>query len=212
VLHSIHKKKRTFWVILFSKMSRNRNRNWCFTINNYSLNDIDLMEGCGEFATYLFQEEKGENGTPHLQGYIEFKDAKTLSSLKKIHPTAHWEKRLGSRKQAIAYCCKKDSRNGEIYTNKESWKLENIEINIEDLIDEERKKHTGFSMYEAAEAGRLEWESHPMNNVPLYQDINIRNSNFAYARLETVRSGSPAPGDGGAPPDSRSPSGRPADV
>lgn len=92
-------------------MDQNKSRSWVFTLNNYSederLSLIDIIQS--EQVVYgVFGKEVGENGTPHLQGYIEFKSPRMLSGLKKnVNGRAHWEKRMGSKQQAAAYC-KKD--------------------------------------------------------------------------------------------------------
>ncbi len=59
---------------------------------------------------FVFQKEKAESGTPHYQGYIEFKLAVALSGLKKINPKAHWSPRRAARSFARQYCMKEDSR------------------------------------------------------------------------------------------------------
>lgn len=59
----------------------------------------------------IWQVEKGENGTPHWQGYITFNNAKKLTFLKnRCSRTAHWEPRKGTHKQAVEYCSKEDTR------------------------------------------------------------------------------------------------------
>lgn len=78
---------------------------WVFTLNNYTDDDKPLEWPC-EYVIY--QKEKGASGTPHLQGYVEFKTNKRLSAVRKICSTAHWETRKGTQEQAIDYCTKKD--------------------------------------------------------------------------------------------------------
>lgn len=96
-----------------------RSRNWCFTVNNYEEKDIAQMEHIkGEF---IFQEEIGEQGTPHLQGFVKFPNALTLKGVRKIHNKAHWEKAKGTIFQNISYCTKEESNNGKIYSNMD-WK------------------------------------------------------------------------------------------
>jgi hypothetical protein len=62
----------------------------------------------------IFQEEIGENNTPHLQGFIAFKTRKRLTQLKKWIPEAHFEVARGSPEENKAYCSKVESRYGEI--------------------------------------------------------------------------------------------------
>jgi len=90
----------------------NQSLKWCFTINNYDLNNVEHLEQkfnniCKKF---VFQQEIGEEcGTPHIQGCCWFSKRKRLSELKKIHPTAHWE-RCKSWKHSVLYCSKQDTR------------------------------------------------------------------------------------------------------
>lgn len=80
-------------------------RSYCFVLNNFSPEDCDVLTGCVS-TYYVIGQEVGESGTPHLQGYIVFKDAKTMSALKKLLPKAHWETTKGSPKRASDYCKK----------------------------------------------------------------------------------------------------------
>lgn len=95
----------------------NSSKKWCFTFNNYTQENIEQLLSCfiGS-AKYIFQEETGENGTPHLQGAVEF-DTK-CRPLEKIKFTKkiHWEK-CKDWKASVAYCSKEDTRTGKIYTN-----------------------------------------------------------------------------------------------
>jgi len=92
-----------------------RHRAWVFTINNYtSAHEVHLQQGMtppGPAWSYIvYGREKGASGTPHLQGYVEFKNAVTLRSAKKHlnAPTAHLEVRRGTAAEADAYCRKED--------------------------------------------------------------------------------------------------------
>lgn len=59
-----------------------------------------------DYLYAIVGREKGEQGTPHLQGFCHFKARKRLTALKKIFPRAHWEKARGSDKDNEAYCSK----------------------------------------------------------------------------------------------------------
>lgn len=83
-------------------------RGWCFTINNYTNNDIEYLNTCLAYQYIIYGKEVGENGTPHLQGYIHFKSAKKFTTTKKLLQRAHIEPRKGSIDQAIEYCKKEN--------------------------------------------------------------------------------------------------------
>lgn len=86
---------------------------WCFTYNNYKIEHMELLEMTFKKmdCAYIFQEEVGgddeENpGTPHLQGYMEFRGRRGRWSELKLPKQIHWEKRKGSRAQNVQYCSK----------------------------------------------------------------------------------------------------------
>nr|QJI53392.1 MAG: replication-associated protein [Circoviridae sp.] len=84
-------------------------RRWCFTLNNPTDDDNQLVATAlrpDEFHYAIVGREKGEQGTPHLQGYLHFKQKKRLSALKKILPRAHFERARGSDHDNEAYCSK----------------------------------------------------------------------------------------------------------
>lgn len=94
-------------------------KNWVFTLNNYTESDIEhLIDAFGAKLTrYVFQEELGEEGTPHLQGAVSFKKKMRMNECKLFNKKIHWEIMRGKPSEAYAYCCKEDTRNGELFTN-----------------------------------------------------------------------------------------------
>ncbi len=109
-----------------------RKRNWFFTLNNYTPEDIvDIPKWFEAQKTlWVFQEEIGDNGTPHLQGCVMFNNAKKLTEMKRGIPRAHWEV-CRNKKAAVAYCTKVATRAGEIYTN-----MPNIRPLIDPLVNQ----------------------------------------------------------------------------
>lgn len=87
-------------------------RNVCFTINNYTDSEYETVLGT-DCKYIVVGKEVGENGTPHLQGYIEFNGVKRFTTLKAMWPRAHFEKRKGTAQQAAEYCMK----DGKYYEN-----------------------------------------------------------------------------------------------
>lgn len=89
-----------------------RLRNFCFTWNNYPADYEQVLRSIP--AKYIvFGEEKGESGTPHIQGYCELKAQTSFEVIKKKLPKAHIEPRKGSPQQAADYC-KKDGKFKEV--------------------------------------------------------------------------------------------------
>lgn len=87
-----------------------RGLNWIFTLNNYTTEEVDFIRQVQQSNTIIrfliFGFEVGEQGTPHLQGYLELCQKKTLASMRRILPRCHLEIRRGSQSQAIEYCQK----------------------------------------------------------------------------------------------------------
>lgn len=87
-----------------------RLRNTCFTLNNYSELSVKQLIDVAKHVKYIvWGKEIGEEGTPHLQGYIELKQPKTISALNKMigwSSKPHYEPRGGTAKQAAGYCKK----------------------------------------------------------------------------------------------------------
>lgn len=83
-----------------------RSRNWCFTINNYTINDVNQLKEI-KYKYIVLGDEVGELGTPHIQGFVHFENALSFDSLKKKLPkTTHIEKCKGTPDQNITYCKK----------------------------------------------------------------------------------------------------------
>lgn len=135
-----------------------KSRNWCFTLNNYTVEELTQITQRFRNEKYLFQEEVGEQKTPHLQGVIGFKNARSFNSVKKLIPRAHIEV-CRSFAASVLYCSKEDTRVGTIYSNfdyskytkkvehkKKKWEptKENIQKEIQEMlvwIDEDMKKN-----------------------------------------------------------------------
>lgn len=83
-------------------------RNICFTINNYTTLDVinckALFREKGKYM--IIGYEVGESGTPHIQGYTEFKGQQTFEKIKHYLSRAHIESRRGTPQEASDYCKK----------------------------------------------------------------------------------------------------------
>lgn len=85
-------------------------RRWCFTINNYTDDDIAKIVFFCEDQNVKFciiGFETGNQGTPHVQGYVNAGRPVRLHWLRQhLLPTCHFESARGSESQNIAYCSK----------------------------------------------------------------------------------------------------------
>lgn len=87
-------------------VANKRVRNWCFTLNNYSQDDIEKVKAWESTYVVIGKEKAPSTGTPHLQGYISFPNARTLIGVKKLHAQMHWEEAKGNAQQNFDYCSK----------------------------------------------------------------------------------------------------------
>lgn len=122
-----------------------QSKRWCFTWNNYPedwkshLNNPNIVEWC-------YGKEVGEEGTPHIQGYIEC-SKKTRPFNFRMPKGIHWEKTKGSRMENAEYCQKegdficsralKPIRKIKTITDLRLWQTE-----IKDICDTEPDDRT----------------------------------------------------------------------
>lgn len=83
-------------------------RNVCLTINNWTQEEFDKVRNYAMVTYGIIGKEKGENGTPHLQCYLELKNSVKFTTMKRLWPRAHIENRKGSGEQASNYCKKEE--------------------------------------------------------------------------------------------------------
>lgn len=84
-------------------------KNWCFTWNNYTEDWFEHLDQMApKIQGFIYGEEVGEEGTPHIQGYIEFKDKVRPLEFKDLTKKISWRKRAAhaTRMDNITYCSK----------------------------------------------------------------------------------------------------------
>lgn len=150
-----------------------RSRKWCFTLNNYTDEEVNKINKLGENKTIkwlLYGKEKGENGTPHLQGCIVFINARRFTAVKKsISSRCHLELMKGSFSQNADYCKKEGNF-------KEFGKQPDDPLN-----KGEKEKQRWKDVMECVKSGDLE------KVAELHPDIYLRNlRQLDYARARYV--------------------------
>lgn len=84
-------------------------RNWVFTINNPEENDEARLAKPYEWVKYAaYAHEVGEQGTPHLQGYLCSWEPVKMAKIKQYLPRAHLEVMYGRLQDNDAYCSKQN--------------------------------------------------------------------------------------------------------
>lgn len=106
-------------------------RGWTFTLNNYDATELHLLQEFCKKKKYIIGKEVGEQGTPHLQGYLYSKSPIRWSTMKKLNNRMHFEAAKGSMDDNRKYC----SKEGDFETNIPPPKLKKKE---RDAIKKER--------------------------------------------------------------------------
>lgn len=85
--------------------STTKHRAYLLTINNYTQNDINALNNDKHYCMY--QIERGEQGTVHIQAFIYYTNPRVWPKSK--YPSAHIEV-ARNIDQCIKYCSKEDTR------------------------------------------------------------------------------------------------------
>ena len=85
-----------------------KTRAYCFTINNYDHFDLaDTWQLYDKYGQYMITGfETGEEGTPHIQGYIYCKNPQYFTTISNILVRAHITKANGNPLSNFDYCRK----------------------------------------------------------------------------------------------------------
>lgn len=182
----------------------NRSRAWCFTCNNYTDEDEEKFKNFpSEYLIY--GREKGEEGTPHLQGFIYFASQRTLNGLKKkLHPTAHFEP-TRDIPASIVYC-KKEGDFHEQGCMPSQGRRHDLE-DIKRMFDEKHdmlsvaqtnfeyfvQYHRAFERYQTLLQKPRNPEKSPPHVIWLYGPTGTGKSRWAYDKYPGNMSRYPKP-------------------
>jgi len=84
-----------------------RSRGWCFTVNNWTDDDLAYLmdQELLQYRYLVIGFEIGEKeGTPHLQGYVYYDNARWTKAIRKMYSPWHVEDQKGPTSKAIQYC------------------------------------------------------------------------------------------------------------
>jgi len=83
-----------------------KSRAFCFTWNNYPDNHQDVLDGFTYRYVCYGYEWAPTTGTPHLQGYLYFDNARSLEAIRRGLPGVHLTVARGSHLENRTYCSK----------------------------------------------------------------------------------------------------------
>jgi len=78
----------------------------------------------------VYQKEEGESGTPHFQGYVEFKRKLSFNTARALLGGDVWiHRRNGTQEQAVKYATKEDTRvEGPWEHGQTGWGLQDCSL------------------------------------------------------------------------------------
>lgn len=147
-----------------------RLRNWFITINNYTVDDVMLLQSIpsrNDFRYFVWCYEIGKKEeTPHIHCYVEFTSSVRFNALKVIVPRGNLQGRHGTRVSVRDYCMKDGNyvEYGEWHENGARTDLEEVHVALDEgrslrYISEEHfgpfvRYHKSFTTYQALHAPR----------------------------------------------------------
>lgn len=173
-------------------MPRNQHRGFCFTVNNYSDEDIAAVAALyeeDELCTYLIigYETAPRTGTKHLQCYAYYPNGRTFNHLKSVlPPQTHIEAQKSSSNVKAYVYCKEDgdyTEFGQEPRQGHRSDLENIKYKIIEGKDDKYLAMNYFSQY--CQYGKRFQEARKLF-APRYETkliyVNRSNLNRKYIR------------------------------
>lgn len=175
-------------------------RRFCFTVNNYDKLPTEIPS---EIRYLLFAEEVGEEGTPHIQGYVEVTSkwswntfVKELEVLFGNHP--HVEQAQGTLEQQITYISKQNEPVSFGVPAKQTQGTRTDLNNIKDAIDNGAtlrdiaesnfptfvKFHKGFEKYYNIREEPRKWKT---RTIYIHGETGSGKTKWAYDNYPDIK-------------------------
>jgi len=122
-----------------------KSRCYVFTLNNYEEKDVELIKSFLDFESemFIFGKEVGKEGTPHLQGWIRFKNQRKWDAICALcEPLKRaWSKGAkGKLKDNVKYC----SKDNDFFYK--GFNIEKVKYTVDiELYDWQKKIMTELS-------------------------------------------------------------------
>lgn len=122
-----------FYYFFFRFKMAQKSRSFCYTLNNPKQAEFDALK-CIKCKYQVIGKEIGEKGTPHLQGFIYFENARSFNAVRKTIRRWHLEICKGNIEQNITYC-KKDGEFIEIGEAPKQGKRNDLDAIKNDIMN-----------------------------------------------------------------------------
>jgi len=128
-----------------------RAKHWCFTLNNYTFEDVDrITNNATAFDYIVFGKEIGDSGTPHLQGFVSFPNrVRRKLCIEKIGQ-AHFT--IARHIDNSIKYCKKDGEFYEFGTPKAGAAASQrnlMQVRLKDMKQRIKDKHNRDDLFES---------------------------------------------------------------
>lgn len=159
-------------------------RSYVFTLNNPDVPPSGwVFKEPTKLVRYaVWQLEKGESGTLHVQGYVELNKSIRYTKLASVFPflsRARFAKRRGTPEQAREYCMKPET-HVEGPWEYGTWNV--TQGHRTDLAEVKKKLDTGVSMYDLAQDHFVEFVRYN-RSLTVYSEM-VANKTQPLVRLE----------------------------
>lgn len=136
-------------------------RAYCFTLPNYTNEEFEHIKTLKHNYMIIGKEKCPTTGTPHLQGYVQFKNARQFAAVKKDIPRAHIERAGGTAASNKKYC----EKDGDAWESGE--------------IPQPGKRNDIIDCLETAEKHGLKraCQEHPMAMIRYHKGITFVRAN-----------------------------------
>ena len=156
-------------------------KDWCFTLNNPRSKDITKLQSL-EYGYLVYQLEIGEQGTPHIQGFVQMREKQRLASLHRLVKRARFAKRKGTPYEASHYC-KKPVPDCECKHCKDLEAFDNVEPFEDGFLSVE----TQYKLYEIAKVIKEHGlqrciDRFPDSYITLHNGMKALDKNYAKKR------------------------------
>lgn len=128
-------------------------RHWIFTCNNFSKVNINEILESKLISRFAFQEETGESGTPHLQGYVEFHEK--LRPRNQFAKKFHWE--LCNNAHASIEYCSSTGKHAEKPHGKQWSNISFLKSKVSCIQELRPWQQNAFNKFSTEDTDRLIW-------------------------------------------------------